>query len=57
MAIFADILLVGSEGKISGAFNIHLVRQNLWNCRTDITLLDKLIKSATFVNDFNKSFI
>ena len=57
MAIFVDILLVGSEGKISGTFNIHLVRQNLWNCRTDTTLLDKLIKSATFVNDFKKSSI
>ena len=54
LTIFADILLIGTECKSSGEFDIHFVRQNPWDCRTDITLLDKLIKSTTFDNDFEK---
>ena len=55
--IFVDISLVRRECRMSGEFEIHFVRGKPWHCRTDITILDKIIKSATFDIDFKKSSI
>ena len=57
LTTFTATSLVGRKCKISGDFETYFVRRNPWHCRTNIILLDKLIKSAMFHNDFKKSSI